>query len=883
MLRTKIEQLTISIAGAKKLLENVCHRFVNVRISISVVAAFFMLMPQNARPNQVSLHSPLNSPVWLPFSHSRTYLDLSGQWSFKKRSEKSWSTIRIPSFLSKEGTFLFQRHFKLDSTFANKKLQLLSLGTQQKCTVYLNNKFIGSHGGGNQSFIFDLPSNALQFKQPNEILLEVDTRLNTKTGIPLKIRPQGIPLAHSGVFGDLFLTASPNPGIKSVHANYDIDEHFASCQMILDIVFEGPMNQNSHGQEEKFGCLAEIWQPGARRPIVKSKRINLELSPSSELSVKIKLEITDIRLWSPSDPFLYKTRIYLFRNGQRIDEIELPLGFRKALVDDGRIKVNNNPVKLRIIEWVDDLLIRQLSGDSLANLIKEDMAKIKALGANCVRVVGGQPHPALLTSCDELGLFVLEELPVNGVPERILLRDDFQNTAKAVLQNQIYRDWNHPSILAWGLGRGFNPKSKNTQTFISNLAEFARGLDTKLIYAAVQGKHIFDTSLPVDLQLLEITPGQSLKSENLESNLISGTTTPALIPSFSVPIIPYKHYLEHPQKAEEKQAFEIKIELERLLKANWSSGVAINAWRDWGGDFPRLIFGPRAGAYFYISGIVNRHNIKRLSHAVVKAGFSDTPSPKITKRVAEKENPAIYTLTGIVVLLIFLFNYRRDRTFRLYLRRVFIHPHGFYVDRRENRLVSPFHSLLIGFTVAITLSLTFSSLAYSLKGNLYLDHALSVIFLNPQIAYRFLWLIWHPLWFILCSIVCISLIAIVFVLFLKVVSIFSRKRLRFYQIMMSVNWMLANLLFAFPLSIIFYRALQHTNMTLTMLSFFVLMLIWAVVRVIRGTKVLLTFSRGKTWLLFGISLAIISLIVGVYLEQTRAFSDYFLYYVSLLH
>ena len=83
------------------------------------------------------------------------------------------------------------------------------------------------------------------------------------------------------------------------------------------------------------------------------------------------------------------------------------------------------------------------------DLIRSEMAMIRAMGANFIRLAHYQQSRLVLDLCDELGLLVWEEVPWcrSGVGD-----EAFQRQTRAMLHDMIDQHFNHPSIILWGRG-----------------------------------------------------------------------------------------------------------------------------------------------------------------------------------------------------------------------------------------------------------------------------------------------------------------------------------------------------------------------------------------------------------------------------------------------
>ncbi|MDX1385508.1 MAG: glycoside hydrolase family 2 TIM barrel-domain containing protein, partial [Thermoanaerobaculia bacterium] len=148
--------------------------------------------------------------------------------------------------------------------------------------------------------------------------------------------------------------------------------------------------------------------------------------------------------WSAERPRLYFLELELRRDGDRLHHLRERFGFRSFEIAPERgLLVNGRPVRLKGINrhafWPD-------SGRALdPSHSRDDAELIKSLNANAVRTSHYPPDPAFLEACDEIGLYVIDELPG---------WHDAYDTAvgEALVAEMVRRDRNHPSILMWANG-----------------------------------------------------------------------------------------------------------------------------------------------------------------------------------------------------------------------------------------------------------------------------------------------------------------------------------------------------------------------------------------------------------------------------------------------
>ncbi|MBN2180480.1 MAG: hypothetical protein JW715_01100, partial [Sedimentisphaerales bacterium] len=169
------------------------------------------------------------------------------------------------------------------------------------------------------------------------------------------------------------------------------------------------------------------------------------LDPGQE-KVTLNTKINDPRLWTAETPNLYLVHVVLL-NKKRMDihTIAGKFGFRTFEVRSGDgLYLNGRKTRLKGVNrhsfWPD-------SGRCLSRKINYDDVKlIKQMNMNAVRMSHYPPDVHFLEACDELGLYVLDELAGWQQPPYDT------DIGKKLVKELVTRDVSHPCILFWDNG-----------------------------------------------------------------------------------------------------------------------------------------------------------------------------------------------------------------------------------------------------------------------------------------------------------------------------------------------------------------------------------------------------------------------------------------------
>ncbi|GAA4834623.1 glycoside hydrolase family 2 TIM barrel-domain containing protein [Paenibacillus vulneris] len=163
----------------------------------------------------------------------------------------------------------------------------------------------------------------------------------------------------------------------------------------------------------------------------------------------IRIEIPQVKLWSPEQPHLYPLELSLYEGNQVVDTYELRIGVRDIQMIAGKgMFINGKMTKIK------GFCIHQDAGclgvAVPSEIWKERLLQFKAMGCNAIRTAHHIPASELLDLCDELGMLVYEE-PFDkwtGGSYRRYFETEWQGD----LECMVRRDRNHPSIFMWGVG-----------------------------------------------------------------------------------------------------------------------------------------------------------------------------------------------------------------------------------------------------------------------------------------------------------------------------------------------------------------------------------------------------------------------------------------------
>ncbi len=395
------------------------------------------------------------------------------------------TNVRLPwhSFDEKSYEFIsvYRRALHLPAEAAGKRVFVDFEGVMTACTVYLNGNKLGSYRGGYTPFSFELTRH-LKPGEPNLLAVEVDS--TERPDIP----PFGNEidyLTFGGIYREVSLRVVPEIFLENIYAR---------PQDVLGahptIAVECFLDRAAGARAGRLSLHVELLRPGGNEPLAQGSLTLPEppitihneadadqakgaLPPVPEepgaYTVTLK-NLPHLDLWDLEHPHLYTVRVQLLHDGRPLDQDERRIGFREAAFTPQGFSLNGKIIKLH---GLDRHQTFPYVGQAMPARVQRQDAKILRhdLRCNIVRTSHYPQSRHFLDACDEVGLLVLEEIPgwqhIGPKP--------WQDLAVDNVRRMVQRDWNHPSVVLWGVRIN---ESRDNHDFYVRTNAVAHALDT---------------------------------------------------------------------------------------------------------------------------------------------------------------------------------------------------------------------------------------------------------------------------------------------------------------------------------------------------------------------------------------------------------------------
>jgi beta-galactosidase len=418
------------------------------------------------------------SPKTSTAAHERAFDDSSFA-----RVTVPHTNVRLPwhGFEDKDYEFIsmYRRHFRLPQGARGRRVFVDFEGVMTASTVWLNGVRLGEYKGGFTPFSFELTQH-IDWDGDNVLAVEVDS--TERADIP----PFGYEIDYL-TFGGIYREVQ----LRLVSPTY-IENFFAQTKDVLSgkPTLDVLCNVVSEKKSMDAGWTLEATLFDGDRRVAQASQPVPTGENAWNAPINVHLDnLGAIELWDLKSPKLYRVEVRL-RNGDRVvDGDSRRIGFREAKFTPQGFSLNGKIVKLRGLDrhqtfpWV---------GQAMPARVQRQDAVIlrKNLKCNIVRTSHYPQSRHFLDACDELGLLVLEEIP----GWQHIGDQSWQDISVDNVDRMIRRDWNHPSIILWGVRIN---ESRDNHDFYVRTNTLARRLDPTRQTGGI--RYIYESELLEDV------------------------------------------------------------------------------------------------------------------------------------------------------------------------------------------------------------------------------------------------------------------------------------------------------------------------------------------------------------------------------------------------
>jgi len=426
----------------------------------------------------------------------RSATPIDAVWSFTKADapgasassfdDGGWSHVTLPHTFNGSdgddggnyyrGPAWYRTHIEMKRKDPGRRYYLVFDGAALATDAWVNGHKVGRHEGGYARFRFDV-TDALTVG-PNVIAVRVD---NSKV-------PQIAPLGGDfTVFGGLYRPVSL---VSTDNVHVDMMDYggpgvYVSTPQVsakTARIRARALVTNDSGRVEPLRVVNSIRNAEGREVAQSTKAVTVKAGDT--VSVVAETDLADPHLWNGvADPYLYSVVTKIIDvTGRERDRVETPLGIRSiAITADQGLILNGRRYAVHGVDFFNSE--RPGRGTAVTDReVSADMQVIADLGATGVRFVHFQHPQRAYQDADRLGLLVWTEIPLNGA---IDAGSAFQHNVEQQMRELIAQNFNHPSVIVWGLGNEVYAENPDVLRVIRAVQETAKAADPsrRTVYA----------------------------------------------------------------------------------------------------------------------------------------------------------------------------------------------------------------------------------------------------------------------------------------------------------------------------------------------------------------------------------------------------------------
>ncbi|MDE7303287.1 MAG: glycoside hydrolase family 2 protein [Oscillospiraceae bacterium] len=364
-----------------------------------------------------------------------------------------------------------------ESKYGGKSVFIEFEGSNTVTELCVNGSFAGRHEGGYSAFRFDITS-LIKLDSENIFAVKVN---NAPTDYIAPITEQGDFTKMGGIYRDVTIIAAEpvhidlmdfgSSGIYVTPKN--ISEKHADTDFLIKLSNDSAENKSVSAAVNIFdmdGC------------IVVSEKQEIILSANEKSQAEFILQIDDPILWNGTEnPYLYTAEITVVADKKILDGYRQKFGIRTYHIDpENGFSLNGKYLDLHGVNYHQDSFE---NGWAMTNEQRErDYGMMIEMGCNSVRMAHYQHDQYEYELCDRLGLTVWTEVGIvnkmsAGENDNLAVSDKFADNAKQQLTELIRQNYNHPSVIVWGISNELHQMTAEIFGIYTELCRLAKAED----------------------------------------------------------------------------------------------------------------------------------------------------------------------------------------------------------------------------------------------------------------------------------------------------------------------------------------------------------------------------------------------------------------------
>ncbi|MET7420429.1 glycoside hydrolase family 2 TIM barrel-domain containing protein [Dactylosporangium sp. NPDC005555] len=372
-------------------------------------------------------------------------------WATPGFNDAGWATLQIPgnwdvhdAWAGYRGWGWHRRTVAAPAITAGQVVRLRFEAVYYRARVWFNGVYLGEHSGGYTPFEFDVTS---RLAATNTIVVAASNTYSIGAWWP-----------WGGISRSVSLTVDAPVRIERQHVIATPDLTSGTGTVVNWVTL------SNAGATARTVTVRSTFPWGAP-----STTVTVPARGTVEARLDSGVSAGGYALWGLDRPTLYTCETTVVEGSAVLHGKTDRFGFRKVEVRGTAIHLNGEPIRASGYNRVGD--DRVAGATEPTYLVRRDLDRMKAAGAGLMRIHHVPQTPELLDYADEIGMLLIEEIPVWGTGANL---DPANEVTRAELRDMIRRDYNHPSIVAWSVANEIRGTSAEGLTFVREMIAYIK-------------------------------------------------------------------------------------------------------------------------------------------------------------------------------------------------------------------------------------------------------------------------------------------------------------------------------------------------------------------------------------------------------------------------
>lgn len=429
--------------------------------------------------------------------------ELSGMWTFQAEGREpiqvyvpsAWETY--PGYESYRGKAVYSR-----DVLCTEETRFVFEGVSHTADVYLDDQLLAHHY--NAFTAFEAIATGLE-PGIHRLSVHVSNEFNEESAL----HTENDYYTFGGITRACYMEELDSLYVQSLHLTpvRENDAWALEIEAVIRNVSEDPQEFYLEAEADFLDETTRISEPQ-------------ELAAGASVTICRKVAAAGAETYSPDHPKLYEVAVYICDP----DPDEIPedadaesyssiyddrverVGFRTIEVKGDKILYNGKELQIRGFNRHE---YHPAFGCAIPpQIMDSDLNLFLDTGANAVRTSHYPQDPLFLDLCDEKGIMVWEENHARGFREDKMRNPHFEDQCENVIREMIRDDYNHPSIIIWGLLNECASETEYGRGCYEKQFALLKSLDHSRPTSFASCKHFNDICLDLpDIVSFNIYPG----------------------------------------------------------------------------------------------------------------------------------------------------------------------------------------------------------------------------------------------------------------------------------------------------------------------------------------------------------------------------------------